>query len=180
MQYVVIFLSSMFMCSTVFSMSVSTVSLGRLSEAINARMLLMQSVAAYKAAHHLAVEDLDREQIVLDAAEEVADGEGLAAGTSRALMCSLMNAGKAVQYRYLADWLATPDFSPSPESLAGVRAQISQLDLEILRAVSQRLMVGSFSPQDVQLVMSQLTAPNLSDMDKRNIVTALYLVRTHV
>jgi len=61
-----IFFSSLFMCSNVFTGSVSSVSLGALSTALNERMQVMKQVAGYKALHHLPVEDLPREQAVLE------------------------------------------------------------------------------------------------------------------
>lgn len=64
-QCMAIFFSSLFMCSNVFAGSVSSVSLGALSTALNERMQVMKQVAGYKALHHLPVEDLPREQAVL-------------------------------------------------------------------------------------------------------------------
>lgn len=69
-----IFLSSLFMCSTVFASSVTSVSLGELSSALNERMLLMPAVAGYKAQHHLPVEDLSREKVVIDSMRKKCSG----------------------------------------------------------------------------------------------------------
>ncbi|SUE07179.1 Monofunctional chorismate mutase precursor [Pantoea agglomerans] len=59
-HFVAIFFSSLFMCSNVFAGSVSSVSLGSLSSALNERMQVMKAVAGYKALHHLPIEDLPR------------------------------------------------------------------------------------------------------------------------
>lgn len=69
---IAIFLCSLLMCSTTFADSVTSVSLGALSDALNERMLLMKEVAAYKMKYQLPVNDFAREQNVFAEAEEEA------------------------------------------------------------------------------------------------------------
>ncbi|WP_440864649.1 chorismate mutase [Symbiopectobacterium purcellii] len=173
MDFMAIFLSSLFMCSTVFTGSVTSVSLVELSSALNQRMRLMPEVASYKTLHHLPVEDLPREKVVMDGMTQNAEVAGLASHTVLPFVHALMNAGKAIQYRCLADWLATPQDGAPVTDLADIRQQIQQTDSRMMTALSQRLMVGSFSEADMAWLVSQMTAPGLSAADKKNLIVAL-------
>ena len=176
-HFVAIFLSSLFMCSTVFACSVTSVSLGELSSTLNERMLVMREVAGYKALHHLPVEDLPREQVVLTSMLKNAQDAGLAPQSVEPFVRALMNTGKAIQYRWLADWLATPDVSSPVTPLADTRQRIQQIDRRLMVAISQRLMAGAFSEEDMAWLAAQMTAPNLSGADKNSLLVSLSLIK---
>jgi chorismate mutase len=172
-HFVAIFFSSLFMCSNVFAGSVSSVSLGSLSSALNERMQVMKAVAGYKALHHLPIEDLPREQVVLDNMLQNAQQAGLDPHSVEPFVHALMNASKAIQYRYRADWLSAPDSAVPVRDLTETRQQIQQLDTQLLTAISQRLMAGAFSQEDKEFLMSHLTAPHLSESDKNSLFASL-------
>lgn len=179
-HYVAVFLSSLFMCSTVYAGSVTTVSLSTLSSTLNQRMLLMRDVAEFKAVHHLPVEDLPREDNVISAAKKEAAEAGLDPQTVEPFFHALMNASKAIQYRYLADWLATPEQGLSAQTLAASREQIQQLDQQLLTTLSQYLLSGSFSGDDFAWLESQINATNLGKADIDNMLHALTHIRRSV
>ncbi|ECC8922916.1 chorismate mutase [Salmonella bongori] len=177
---IAIFLCSLLMCSTTFADSVTSVSLGALSDALNERMLLMKEVAAYKMKYQLPVNDFAREQNVFAEAEEEAKNNGLDPRSVRPFIRSLMDAGKAIQQRYLAQWRAglSPPFPT--QALSVSRQRIRQIDNQLLIIISQRLMVGAFSHEDMAWLRAQLSAPNLSEADINDVLAALSLVqRTH-
>jgi len=176
-HFVAIFFSSLFMCSNVYAGSVSSVYPESLSSALNERMQVMKAVAGYKALHHLPIEDLPREQVVLEHMLQNAQRAGLDPHSVEPFVHALMNASKAIQYRYRADWLSAPDSGVPVPDLAGTRQQIEQLDTQILTAISQRLMTGTFSQEDKAFLMSHLTAPHLSDGDKNSLFAALSRIR---
>lgn len=179
-HFIAIFFSSLFVCSNVFAGSVSSVSLEALSRALNERMQVMKVVAGYKALHHLPVEDLPREQVVLDHMLQNAQRAGLDPHSVEPFVHALMNASKAIQYRYRADWLSTPDSAMSVADLTETRQQIEQLDTQLLTAISQRLIAGTFSQEDKVFLMSQLTAPHLSEGDKNTLFASLTRIqRSH-
>lgn len=76
---------------------------------INQRLSHMKDVAGYKAQHHLAIEDLPQEAKVL--ANSVAEAEklGLDGESVKPFIQAQMDAAKAIQYRYRADWLSSPE-----------------------------------------------------------------------
>lgn len=177
MQMVAFFLSSLFMCSSVFAGSVTSLSLESLSSALNQRMLIMKQVAGYKAQRHLPVEDVIREQKVLADMQNNARQAGLDPHSVAPFVHALISAGKAIQYRYLADWQATPDQHTAASDLSDTRQQILQLDSQMMTAISQRLMAGGFSDTDMTWLAAQITAPGLSDADKNNLLVSLSLIR---
>lgn len=168
-QFMAMFFSSLFMCSNVCAGSVS---LEALSSALNQRMQVMKQVAGYKALHHLPVEDLPREQLVLENMLENARQAGLEPHSVEPFVHALMNVSKAIQYRYLADWLSTPD-QQSVRDLSDTRQQIQRLDSQLLTAISQRLIAGAFSPADSTWLASQLAAPHLTEADKNTLLASL-------
>src|SRR5471030_1193192 len=116
MRYIVLFLSSLFMVESVFTNAVAAVSLPSLSSAMNQRLLVMKDVAGYKAEHHLPVEDLVREQKVMSLAREEATAAGLEPQSVVPFIQAQMDVAKAIQYRYLADWLSRPEKTGGPET----------------------------------------------------------------
>ncbi|EBY0801747.1 chorismate mutase [Salmonella enterica subsp. enterica serovar Berlin] len=176
-RHIAIFLCSLLMCSTTFADSVTSVSLGALLTALNERMLLMKDVAAYKMKHHLPIEDFTREQNVFAEAEEEAKNNGLDPHSITPFIRSLMDASKAIQYRYLAQWRTGPEPSFPIQILSVTRQRIRQLDNQMLIIISQRLMVGAFSHEDMVWLRTHFNAPNLNESDISDVLASLSLVR---
>ncbi|EDT0817239.1 chorismate mutase [Salmonella enterica] len=176
-RHIAIFLCSLLMCSATFAGSVTSVSLGALSGILNERLLLMKEVAAYKMKHHLPVDDFVREQNVFAGAEEEAKNNGLDPNSIIPFIRSLMDASKAIQHRYIVQWRAGPEPSFPIQTLSLSRQRIRQLDNQLVIVISQRLMVGAFSHEDMVWLKAQLTAPNLHESDISDMLAALSLVR---
>ncbi|ECJ5871657.1 chorismate mutase [Salmonella enterica subsp. salamae] len=176
-RHIAIFLCSLLMCSTTFADSVTSVSLGAFSTALNERMSLMKDVAAYKMKHHLPIEDFTREQNVFAEAEEEAKNNGLDPYSITSFIRSLMDASKAIQYRYFAQWRTGSKPSFPIQTLSVTRQRIRQLDNQLLIIISQRLMVGAFSHEDMVWLRAQFNAPNLNESDISDVLAALSLVR---
>nr|WP_129955383.1 chorismate mutase [Rahnella sp. RFA10(1/100)] len=178
MAYIVVFLSSLFMVGSVFAASVSTVAISSLTSAMNQRMLDMKDVADYKAAHHLPVEDMIREQSVLTRTREEAEESGLDGSSIQPFIQAQMDVAKAIQYRYFAQWLSQPpDRTGTQRSLDDVRASISLQDKKILEAISQKLLAGGFRESDESEIFSLLQAPHLTDADKKMLIGSLVHIR---
>lgn len=172
-HFTTILFSSLFVCSNVFAGSVSSVALGTLSTALNERMQVMKEVAGYKAQHHLPIEDLPREEQVMQSMLDHARQAGLEPCSVEPFVHALMNASKAIQYRYRADWLSVPDNGVPARDLADTRQQIQRLDTQLLNAISQQLKAGGFPHAERAWLASQLTAPNLSEADKNSLLASL-------
>lgn len=174
MHPVVLFLSLLCIAGSAFARPAPEVSL---ASVMNQRMLLMKDVAGYKAAHHLPVEDLVREQKVLAAAQEEAAVAGVDPQSVTPFIQAQMDAAKAIQYRYLADWLSRPEPEWKPANLDDVRKQISQYDNVILKTISQQLSVGGFNNGQRSQISGLLNAPQLSEADKQRLVDSLALIK---
>lgn len=84
-----------------------------LGELVNQRLAYMKDVAGYKAQQHLPIEDLAQEARVLASTQAEAERLGLDPLSVRPFILAQMDAAKAIQYRYRADWLAQPESAGS-------------------------------------------------------------------
>ena len=148
-----------------------------LAEKINQRLSYMKDVAGYKARNHLPVEDLAQEAKVLDSAKAEAEKLGLDPGTVAPLIMAQINAAKAIEYRYEADWLAEPEAGWQPRPLDEVRQEIAELSKEILQQVAEKLKSGPFEPSDRFDFFKIVREDNLKDPDKQQLFNALLAVR---
>lgn len=151
-----------------------------LASAMNQRIQVMKDVAGYKSTHHLPVEDLVREQKVLATAQAEAGEAGVDPQSVAPFIQAQMDAAKAIQYRYLADWLSRPEPDWKPANLEDVRARISQYDNVILKTISEQLKSGGFSDGERAQLLSLLNAPQLSGADKQHLVDSLALIKPKI
>ncbi|KHN54675.1 chorismate mutase [Pectobacterium fontis] len=142
---------------------------------IQERMVLMKDVAGYKARQHLPVEDLQQEERILSKVREQSAVTGLSPQSTQLFFTSLMNASKAIQYRYMADWLATPESDWMPLSLNNtIRPMLLTIDDQLLISIKRYLAHGGhFSPEQEVTFLSAINVENLSQNDKRQIYAAL-------
>ncbi|MDU6286985.1 MAG: chorismate mutase, partial [Acinetobacter sp.] len=106
---------------------------------VNERLSYMKDVAGYKAEQHLPIEDLTQEKKVLDQSLSEAESFGLNSETVKPFIVTQMNVAKAIQYRYRADWLSSPESNWKPQDLAEVRLKISSLNTELLKNIAVEL-----------------------------------------
>lgn len=106
---------------------------------VNERLSYMKDVAGYKAEQHLPIEDLTQEKKVLDQSLSEAESFGLNSETVKPFIMTQMNVAKAIQYRYRADWLSSPESNWKPQDLAEVRLKISSLNTELLKNIAVEL-----------------------------------------
>lgn len=139
---------------------------------INQRLSYMKDVAGYKANNHLAIEDLPQEANVLANSVREAEALGLDGKSVAPFIQAQMDAAKAIQYRYRADWLSAPENGWQPESLDSVRAKISRLNTQILTSVSNKLKKGERF-NDRFVFMKSLEQTHLKVGDKERLWQSL-------
>lgn len=132
---------------------------------INQRLSYMKDVAGYKANNHLAIEDLPQEAKVLSSSVLEAEKLGLDGESVKFFIQSQMDAAKAIQYRYRADWLSIPEKGWQPEPLEQVRKKISALNTRILASISTKL-ARNYQFTDKTAFMKRLDQTHLNDSDK--------------
>lgn len=146
---------------------------------INARLGYMEQVALYKHQSHIQVEDLAREKFILDKSLLSATEQGLDSESISSFFQSQMDAAKAIQYRYRAEWLATPPTGTETVDLKNdIRPKLISIGKEIVASISSYLKLGqSFSSSQQAAFMDALKVNNLSTTDKANIFRGLLQVR---
>ncbi|MEA9389821.1 chorismate mutase [Acerihabitans sp. TG2] len=143
---------------------------------IEQRMQLMKDVAGYKAQQHLPIEDEKQEEKVLENIRRQSIVLGLDPTGTRRLYVALINASKAIQYRYRAEWLATPETDWTPRSLNNeVRPRLVTLDDALLKGIKNYLSHGGTlaTQQQQRDVLQHIQVRFLSETDKLRIYQAL-------
>lgn len=151
---------------------------GQTAQLLNERLSYMKDVAGYKAAKHLPIEDLIQEDKVMDKSLAEAESLGLSGASIKPFMVAQINAAKAIQYRYRADWLSQPETHWQPKPLDEVRTHISELSSTILRQIAQELK--SCQPAemgDKALFIKTIHQHNLKEADVEIIFTTFNQIK---
>ncbi|WP_234418607.1 chorismate mutase [Dongshaea marina] len=149
-------------------------------QAINQRLTYMQDVALYKAQHKLPIEDSTREAVVLKKAQAQASQAGLDPQTISAFFKAQINAAKAIQYRYRAQWLSDPQsMDKQPRDLVKVvrPALITLGDQIVLKIKAHLQQKGPFTQEERSQFFQQMKVKNLSSSDKSMLYDALMQIR---
>ena len=137
---------------------------------VEARLLLMKDVARYKWHHDQPVEDLAREQVVLEQARSDALRHSLNVESYRAFMSAQINAAKAIQQYWFRRWQrgAPPDEGPD---LAGtIRPQLITLGQKIAH---------SLTTSDLEHQRAIISVRGLDKASKEQLTHKLALVRRY-
>ncbi|WP_035339565.1 MULTISPECIES: chorismate mutase [unclassified Dickeya] len=163
------------LAACLISTSVLAAQSNDLASLVNQRLGYMKDVAGYKAAHHLAIEDLQQEDNVLKASRQQATQYGLDADSVTPFIQAQMDAAKAIQYRYRADWLATPETNWQPRPLDEVRASIATLNATLLQQLADALhqQGGDLKQLNHTAFIHAVTQKHLSVHDKERLFTTL-------
>ena len=102
-------------------------------EGIAERLSLMKSVAAWKRANGVAVEDRAREAVVLENATAAAAAAGLDPAMARPFFAAQIEAAKDVQRCWIGRWDANE--APPPEGAPDLKTEIRPALLELDRAL---------------------------------------------
>lgn len=146
----------------------------QLFEQINQRLSYMKDVAGFKAANHQPIEDLTQETRVSAATLNSAGQLGLQPASVKPFIKAQMDAAKAIQYRYRADWLAKPEGKWTPLPLATVREKIGLLNTHQLQQLTKVLKAGNkIEEEDRATFNMMISQHNISDADKALIFDAL-------
>lgn len=141
---------------------------------INERLTYMHDVALYKAQHHLAIEDVDREKKVLASATLAATQLGLPANKVDGFFKAQIAVAKAIQYRYRAQWLASP-ISGAPRDLqTQVRPALIKLGKQLNTELADYLIQGGhFVRSQYQDFSDAIKVKYVTEADKKLLFNAL-------
>ena len=159
------------------SQPVSSDSAALLFGTINARLALMAAVAAYKRLNNLPVEEKEQEVLVLAAAAARATDAGLQPESVEDFFVAQMAAGKAVQYRYLADWESRPAPDTAADLNRETRPQLLELGSQIVDELVDVLEQGPITEADRAAFDKAVTAPQVAQADRDALFAGLLEVR---
>lgn len=144
---------------------------------VNERLSYMKDVAGYKAEQHLPIEDLTQEKKVLDQSLSEAESFGLNSETVKPFIVTQMNVAKAIQYRYRADWLLSPESNWKPQDLAEVRLKISSLNTELLKNIAVELKRNNNKAPHGCSYMWPIQHLQLKEADKKALCETLNKIK---
>lgn len=147
---------------------------------INARLSWMKDVAAYKALHNHAITDVVQELNVIENSITAANELGLAGQSVRAFIQAQMDVAKAVQHRYCADWLISPELQWTPLRIEDARANIAQAGHSVLLCIARKLNAQKgFTVTDRVLFFNSINQEKVGNKDKERLWSALEKIELH-
>lgn len=152
-----------------------------LFQSIEARLALMESVAAYKWQRDIAIEDLLRERSVL--ADSAADAQdfGLAKESSLLFFTTQIAAAKTIQRHWFQSW--SNNGVPLPDRVADltleIRPQLSQLGNRIIAQIALVLLQLQAGPRPQLLAAFNATVTTrfLDESVQEQLFTALRQIK---
>ncbi|MGB0693688.1 MAG: gamma subclass chorismate mutase AroQ, partial [Pseudomonadales bacterium] len=152
--------------------SPATAAADRSAELINQRLGLMASVAAFKWLKQRPIEDLAREQVVLDQAALQALRRQITTDSSRRFFAAQIKAAKQIQACWFDRWRNGDAPTAAPDLNTVVRPELLRLGT----AIVDSLVTGT---SDRAAFMQALDVDCLADSARSNIYTALTAIETY-
>ncbi|MFP6807365.1 MAG: gamma subclass chorismate mutase AroQ [Pseudomonadales bacterium] len=112
-----------------------------LVELVNERLTYMDDVAAYKWINKLPIEDLAREQLVLEQAILAGLSSGIRAATSRDFFSAQIDAAKEIQRYWFDQWSSNSAPSSAPSVAPNLAKSVRPKLLQIGNAITKKLGV---------------------------------------
>lgn len=150
-----------------------------LFKAIGERLGHMEDVALYKAQNQIPIEDIEREQIVLSNAKELAATHGLDSNSMERFFMAQISAAKAIQYRYRAE-LLTRGIPTRPIDLQSEsRPALDRLGREIVMLFAALLQSSSvLGEESREPFMNTLQSLLLTYEEREALFDAMLEVRS--
>ncbi len=137
---------------------------------IHERLSHMRDVALFKAQNGLAVEDKEREKVVLEKAKQSASAAGLDPESVASFYRMQIEAAKAIQSRYLADWASRPEAlaEPAKDLNAEIRPALIRIGDELVAALADFSEAGGcFRSSFLTLFLETITVEHLTEDEER-------------
>lgn len=151
----------------------------KLFSVINERLSYMEDVALFKAQKQKAIEDIQREKVVIGKASASAAKAGLNQQSVVGFFKAQISAAKAIQYRYRADLLSRPVKKQPRDLKTEIRPALIRLGGEINQEMAKFLNAGGqLTEQDWAAFQQALDQKYLAKADKRMLFDALKQIRT--
>lgn len=141
---------------------------------INVRLGYMEDVALFKTFAHLPVEDLQREQRLLNITQASAAQHGLDPDSIKQFFAVQIAIAKAIQYRYRADWQTNPASRKPLDLQTQIRPALIQLGEKMIREIAAYCkLYGHFNPLQLNTFENSITEHYVTKKEKRLLFEAL-------
>jgi len=149
-----------------------------LFQTINARMSYMEDVARYKAENHLPIEDIPREQLVIEQATLSAAESGLESRSVAAFFEALISGAKAIQYRCRADLLTQQQTQATRDLDSALRPDLIAMGKRLNRELADYFSHNAVIDSALWIQFDETVQHKyLSLADKKAIFEALTKIR---
>lgn len=131
----------------------------RLVELVHQRLILADEVARYKWNHKMAIEDLPREQVIIESLGRRAAAAGMPAEVAEVFFRAQIDASKAEQRALFELWRQSgvAQFRDAPDLITAIRPQLDALTPKLI-AVLARLWPHLADAHCRQLLAAQVRA----------------------
>ncbi len=146
--------------------------------AINERLSYMQDVALYKAQNNKAIEDITREQLVINNSKQAARLKGLAPEHIEEFFKAQIAVAKAIQYRFRADILSQPSTTKPRDLIKEIRPALLKLGEQIINHMVDHLNIyGSFQQLTFAEFDAAIDVNYLTLADKQLMFRSLHSIK---
>ena len=150
---------------------------------IHERLSQMRDVALFKARNSLAVEDKEREKVVLEKAKQSASAAGLDPDSVAAFYHRQIQAAKAIQNSYLAKWASSSSMEDEPvkDLVTEIRPTLIRIGDELVAALATFLEAGGcFRSEHLSLFLEAVTVEHLTEAEERQIFEAMLSINLEI
>ena len=185
-------LSNFFLFSALFIVLFSTSIIGQeygnanedhnltaLAKLINTRLEYMQSVAAYKWENRLAIEDIAREKVVINASQEAAHNVGLDSLSTRLFFELQISLAKKIQQYWFNRWEEAYEKPPNFKDLQQeIRPELIRLGDEIITQIHRSNVQQSLNEQNKEVFIDLITVEGLLKNDRLMLFEQLIIIKS--
>lgn len=145
---------------------------------INERLSYMEDVVLFKIKNHLPIEDIQRENVVIDNAKVFATEQGFDSEIVEDFFHAQISVAKAIQYRYRADLLSQPSFRQQRDLQKEVRPALIRLGNQIIEQMAVYCRNhGGFQEAQFDEFSGAITVRYVTEADKQLLFRALLRVK---
>ena len=179
MKFALILLLALSACAPLPDQALPDTAQTQIYKLINERLSYMPDVARYKYERQLPVEDLSREQQILNSIAPDAGAVGLAPNSVKPFFQAQFDAAKRIQANVMLELEAEKRQAGEYRDLkTEVRPALDRLGKEILERLANCLRRAcEFNKQEFELFSKVVDNPNLSESNRRDIFDGLRRVQ---
>jgi len=149
-----------------------------LFRSINERLSYMEDVALFKAKNHRPIEDIQRENAVIDKSKALARKHGFAPGVVTDFFAAQISVAKSIQYRYRADLLSQPSLRQPRDLEREVRPALNRLGSQSIQQMAAYCKnYGEFQRAQYADFNQAISVNYVTETDKYLLFEALLKVK---